>query len=106
MRAFIIISALAVAPSLASAQSVEGMRIADGLGTVIASEEFCGLSYDQEAIVSWIDSNAPANDLQFPSLLNMSVTGTGYMIQGMAASAKTAHCAAVAKTARSYGFIK
>lgn len=105
MRAFIIL-ALVAAPAAASAQNLEGMRIADSLGTVIASEEICGLTYDQAAIAGWIEANAPADDLQFPSFLNTSVQGKGFMLKSMSGSAKTAHCAAVSKTAKSYGFLK
>jgi hypothetical protein len=40
------------------------------LGTVLGSEEFCGLEYDQDAIQSFIEKHVSANDVDFASDLS------------------------------------
>ena len=90
----------------AGAQSLDMLSKAESLGTILASEEFCGLSYDQAAIRSWIEKNIPAGEMAFPSYLQSGVASASFQLQGMTASAKTAHCSAVAQTARFYGFTK
>jgi hypothetical protein len=44
-------------PGSASAASLESLTLATALGDVLASEAFCGLSYDQDAIKKFIDEN-------------------------------------------------
>ncbi|QEE22649.1 signal recognition particle [Youhaiella tibetensis] len=82
------------------------MKIATALGTVLASEKLCGLSYDQAAISAFIESNVPADDMDFPATLQMMIQGQGYNLKGMSESAKTAHCTQIARTAKSYKFIQ
>lgn len=105
--------ALFLGASALSAQSFDGlmddmqrMELAQNLGTVIASEEFCDLAYDQAAISEWIDTNVDASDVSFASTLDMMVQGTRYGLPDMSGSAKTAHCRSVENTARHYGFVK
>jgi hypothetical protein len=62
------------------------------LGSVIGSEEFCGLSYDQAAIQSFIEKNVSADDMEFAASLNMMIGGTKVENDQMSPSAKTAHC--------------
>lgn len=90
----------------AGAQSLDMLTKAESLGTIIASEEFCGLSYDQAAIRAWIEKNIPAGEMSFPSYLQSAVTSAAFQLQEMTESAKTAHCSAVAQTARFYAFTK
>lgn len=80
--------------------------IAMNLGNVIASEEYCGLSYDQEAIQSYIQKNVRADDMGFPGSLNLMISGSSYTIKQLSKSAKTAHCAQISRIAKSYQFIK
>lgn len=90
----------------ASAQSMESMQLAESLGDVLASEEFCGLSYNQDAIRAFIDKHVRADDMQFTSTLQMMVSGNKVQNKEMSPSAKTAHCAQITRVARSYNFIK
>lgn len=102
---------LGTAPALA--QSLDGMmgdlrrmELAQNLGTVIASEEFCALAYDQTAIANWIDANVDASDMSFAGTLDTMVQGTRFGLSDMSASAKTAHCRSIENTARHYGFVQ
>jgi len=106
-------AALLFSASALSAQSLGGMmedmqrmELAQNLGTVIASEDFCGLTFDQAAIADWIDTNVDASDMSFASTLDMMVQATGFGLPDMSASAKTAHCRSVENTARHYGFVQ
>lgn len=82
------------------------MTLATDLGNVIASEAACGLSYDQAAISAFIESKVPADDMNFPSLLQTMIMGQEYTLQEMSTSGKTAHCTQIARVAKSYGFIQ
>ncbi|UWU80723.1 signal recognition particle [Bradyrhizobium huanghuaihaiense] len=82
------------------------MNLANELGSILASEKVCGLTYDQAAIAAFVEQRVPANDMSFPSTLNMMVTGNAVQIEGLSPSAKTAHCTQVRRVAKSYGFAK
>jgi len=94
---------LAVHPAAAQ---MESMELAVELGTVLGSERICDLKYDQGAIQTWIEANAPADDMGFASTLSMMSQGIEMQNANLSPSRKTAHCAAVTKTARHFGFIK
>lgn len=98
---------VALAPILATsalAQSSDTFMLSSELGSVIAAEEFCGLTYDQNAIAAFIENKVPADDMGFAGMLNMQVIGHGAMQEDMTPSLKTAHCAQMGRVARSYGF--
>jgi hypothetical protein len=88
------------------AQTLDSFAIATNLGSVIASEEVCGLTYNQDAIARYIEDNVPADDMGFASTLNLMTDGAGYQISSMSESAKTAHCAQTRRVAKSYGFVE
>ncbi len=107
MRDVVFLGMLAVGTaSSASATDLEMMEVINDLSTVIASEDFCGLTYDQAAIAAFVEAKVPADDMGFASSLNIQVTGSRYMNDKMTASAKTAHCTQITRVAKSYGFTK
>lgn len=100
----LLAAALCVAaPSLASADSIE---FATHLGNMLASESLCGLSYKPEAIEALIAKKVKADDIEFPTTLNLMTSGSEYRIRDLTASAKVAHCAQVRRAAKAYGFIE
>lgn len=92
--------------SVAVAQDLQSMQRAQALGTVLAAEEKCGLSYDQDAIKAWIDGNVPADDMDFASTLSLMTMGMQSQLDEMSKSSLTAHCRSVERTARKYHFVK
>ncbi len=102
----LFILAMAAAPALASAQSMDSMQKAQELGTLLAAEKFCGLSYNQAAISKWIDENTDPSDMSFSGTLTMMIEGSSVMQGDMSESSKTAHCRSVERTAHHYGFIE
>ena len=94
------------AVGLAGAQNFDSMRLATDLGDVLASEEFCGLTYDQDAISTFIESKVKADDMSFTSTLRMMTDGVRYGLADMTDSQKTAHCRQTERVAKAYGFIK
>lgn len=106
MVRFFAIGIFAVAATSAGAQSMKSMQMAGDLGSVLASEEPCGFTYDQEAISAWIDKNIDPSDMGFVSTLSTMTTGVSYQMRDMSKSALTAHCRATEKTAKHYGFMK
>lgn len=105
MRPAYIAAALVIVTGAAQAQNLEVMQKAMALGTLIGSEDYCGLVYDQAAIEGWIEGNIPADAMDFPQTLEMGVTSETYTQNDRSPSAKTAHCAAVSRTAKHYGFV-
>jgi DhnA family fructose-bisphosphate aldolase class Ia len=95
---------LAVALTGSSAMA-DSMNIAVHLGSVIGSEEFCELSYNHEAIEAYIEKHVDADDMGFPSMLNMMTDGQQYQHKDMSKSQAAAHCAQIRRVARSYEFI-
>lgn len=98
------IVALMMLASPAAAQ-MESIKLATDLGTVIGSEKLCGLTLKQDAIATYINENAPKDDMGFAQTLTMMVQGTEFNNTNLSASGKTAHCAAVTASARHFGFI-
>jgi hypothetical protein len=88
----------------ASAYAEDSSDLALALGTVLGSEEFCGLHYDQAAIQSFITKRVSPDDMDFPPLLESMTNGTEVGNRSKSNSAKTAHCAQIARIAKSYGF--
>lgn len=105
MRGFFFFAALgASTPAFAQDPLVTMVRASE-LGSVLASEGICDLSYKQEAIEAWISAKVPANDISFASTLDTAVMGGKFGYKDQTPSERTAHCAAIRKTAKHYGFI-
>jgi hypothetical protein len=104
LRVLLVIhGTLAAIPSIA--QNFDSMQLATQLGGLLASEGFCGLSYNQTAIEKFIDERVAADDLSFPSTLSLMTEGASYQLEDMSESSRTAHCRQVERLARNFGFI-
>lgn len=106
MYRILFAAVLAAASSPALAQGLESKKLASDLGAVLASEEACGLSFDQSAIAAFIEAKVPADDMSFASTLSLMTKGQEVQIEEMSASSKTAHCTQIKRVAASYGFIE
>ena len=100
-----LIYALALVASPAAAQNLGQMQIAAGLGSLLASEEPCGLTFDQEAIGAYVAENVDPAAMGFAGDLALQTQYSGLQISDMNESGLTAHCAVIARTAEHYGFI-
>lgn len=106
MKNLLIATALLL-PSTALAQSqFQSMQLAQELGTLLGSEQHCGLAYNQNAIEKWIDQKTDPSDMGFASTLNLMVEGTQLQLQSQNQSSRTAHCRSIRRTAKHYGFIE
>jgi hypothetical protein len=90
---------------VAGASGMESLQLAMHLGDVLASEQPCGLSYDQAAISAFIANKVKADDMGFTSNLNIYTFGATSQIRDMSTSQKTAHCAQIKRVAKQYKFI-
>ena len=106
MYKILFAAALAATPTSVFAQGLESMTMASELGSVLASEEACGLTFDQDAIAAFIENKVAADDMGFVSTLNMMTEGQKYRLEDMSASSKTAHCTQIKRVAISFGFIR
>lgn len=92
--------------TMSHAQSLDSKQKAQELGSILASEEMCGLEYDQDAISRWIDENTDPADIAFASTLSMMIEGSKFYFEEMSTSSKTAHCRSIERTTRHFGFIQ
>lgn len=97
---------LMISTASATAQDLDSMMRASELGTVIGSEELCGLTLDAAGIEAWIATNVAKDDLSFASTLQTMTMGQEFQQRDMTVSAKVAHCAAVKQSAGAMGLIK
>jgi len=74
------------------------------LGNVLAAETACGLSYDQAGIAAVIEQNVKADDMGFPSALQLMTAGAEADPGDMSQSEVTAHCTQIRRLAKAYGF--
>ncbi|MBP7003320.1 hypothetical protein [Amaricoccus sp.] len=84
---------------------MESMSFANDLGMILASEEACGMTYDQAAIQALIERTVPADDMSFASTLSVMTQGQAFSLQEMSRSSLTAHCASISRTARHFGLV-
>lgn len=91
-------------PALSQAGELQSYSLANDLGTVLASEQFCELTFKQDAISAFIEQRVEANDISFPSTLRTMIMGAQFSMPEMSASARTAHCTQIRRIAISYGF--
>lgn len=82
------------------------MVVANELADVIGSEKWCGLTYDQAAIESFISANVPEDAMGFTSMLQLMIDGGTSEREGMSPSQKTAHCTQIKRVAKHYNFTK
>lgn len=100
IRAAAVLAAT-LAPTIAGAA---GSDVVQGLADVIAAEEFCGLSYDQSAIETFIGTHVAADDLDFTGMLTAMIYLAEENQKAMSPSAATAHCAQIRRLAGTYRF--
>lgn len=89
---------------LAPATAYDRLEIATSIGNVLASEERCGLAYEQ-AIAGFIETSVAYDDLTFPALLSSWTQTAGRQLERMSPSAVTAHCTQIRRIAHGYGFL-
>lgn len=108
MKNLLIYATTAIAtfgPLSAQDENFKPLLLSSDLGSLLASEEYCGLNYNQDAIDDFIQENVDPNDLSFPTHLNTAIIGHKYTIEQQTASMKTAHCSAISSSANHYGFL-
>lgn len=106
MKGYLLAAAAVLAAGPAISQDLTSMIKAQELGSILGSEEACGFSFDQAAIRAWIDANTDPADMGFASSLTMMTDGAALNLSGQSQSTLTAHCRAVERTARHFGFLK
>lgn len=101
-----ILAALLMSASPAFAWSdLDRMQMATQLGSVLAAERFCDMSYNQDSIGAYIEANIPADDMGFAPMLDTMIGGATFEQKSMEQSQKTAHCTQMRRVAKSFGFI-
>lgn len=106
MRAWMVAAMIGGAPMVAQAQDLGSMQVASMLGTMLAAEEMCGLTYDLDAIDRFIDDKVAADDMDFAGTLRLMTAGAGHQHSGMSEAEARAHCRQIARSARANGFIE
>jgi hypothetical protein len=76
------------------------------LGSVLASEELCGLTYDQKEIENFIVDHIDENDMGFSSTLETMTMGSKFQFENLSTSQRTARCVQIRRVAKKFGFTK
>jgi hypothetical protein len=98
-----IACAIAGTPAFAW-DDLQRMTAAQAVGSILASEEYCGLKYDQDAVSAYVEKTVPADDMEFASMLHVMTEGAKFNLQDMSESQKAAHCTQTRRVAANYGF--
>ncbi|WP_100965552.1 signal recognition particle [Bosea sp. FBZP-16] len=101
-----VLVAAALAASVAAAQDMKAIALANELGSLLASEALCELSYDQAAIAAFVEKRVKPDDMSFTNNLRMMTGGQEIQLKSLTASGKTAHCTQIKRVAKSYGFTR
>ncbi|HEV2556853.1 MAG TPA: signal recognition particle [Bosea sp. (in: a-proteobacteria)] len=102
----LVFLSLSLAAPVVQAQDLKSIALANELGSVLASEELCGLAFEQSAIAAFVEKRIRPDDLSFASNLKTMTAGNEFQLRGMSASSKTAHCTQIRRVAKSYGFTR
>lgn len=107
--ACLLFLAAAVAPLSASPAFAWGttdrMHVAMSLGDLLASGKACGFEYDREAIFRFIDSKVPADDMKFPSTLDMYTDLAAHNLEKMSQAQLATHCYQIMRSAKANGIL-
>ncbi|MFN3575516.1 MAG: hypothetical protein ACK4TJ_00805 [Tabrizicola sp.] len=106
MRPFMLLLALAAGESRAEPDSLESMRRAQELGTILGSETLCDLAIDTTAVQAWISDKVSPDDMTFAGNLQMMIAGAQLRQQEMSEAARVAYCTAITQSARTAGLIR
>lgn len=106
IRAATVTACLWASAATAQMDDMQAMSAAMALGSVLAAEQFCDLTYDQDAIAAHIAKTVPPERMDFANTLQTMTMGAEFNQQSMSASSKTAHCAAIRQSATHFGFIR
>ncbi|MBN9044651.1 MAG: signal recognition particle [Rhizobiales bacterium] len=104
MRRVLLAVAIGVTLSAAPARA-DSMVVANELGTILGSEEYCGLSLNQAGIEAYIEKRVRADDTQFAPMLNMMTEGTKVELRDQSPASKVAHCAQVRRSAKAHSLL-
>ncbi|WP_298981590.1 signal recognition particle [uncultured Roseibium sp.] len=102
-RLLISAAALAALTTTAVAWSDQDRsELAFALGSILAAEDFCGLTFNQAAIEAFIGENVPAGDMHFSAQLWLLTNGSKESLKVMSESQLTAHCSQTRRVAAEY----
>lgn len=104
LRIAAVLACLATAAT--AADDLETMELASSLGAVLAGGDKCGYSFDNGAVIAFVQERVPAEDLGFSAMLNTMTQGAGFQLDELSEAAFIAQCAVVEQTAKHYGFMK
>lgn len=102
----LVIAAYPVSAATAEDADQVALAIAIDLGSVIGSEAFCELAFDQEQIASFVSERIEASNMEFAGNLIRQTRYWERQVSQMSVSSKSAHCTQTERVARSYGFIE
>lgn len=92
---------MAASPAIA-----QDRELAMQVGSILGSEEPCGLSYSAEGITAYIDREVAADDMEFLGMMDLGASNAEYSVGEMGAGQRAAHCAQTERLAKSLGFIE
>jgi hypothetical protein len=81
-------------------------QLTEALAAILSSEQYCGLSYSQDAIQAFISKNIAPSDTRFLSDLEFDRRTEEIQHEKFGPSERTAYCTHVKQMAEYFGFLK
>ena len=89
-----------------AAMDLATQKLVVELGSVLGSEALCNLSFDLDAVDTFIDRNVSPEDMGFAASLHMMTEGSRLQYAAIEGAHLRAHCRAVEATARHHGLLE
>jgi hypothetical protein len=96
----------AAALLLATSPAVAEFALAEQLGDLMASEQICHLTFNQDAIRRFINENVKASDMDFTNQLALVVRVHTREHAKLSGISLVAQCEQVQRVAQAHGFIQ
>jgi hypothetical protein len=104
LRIAILAASLMVAATGAHAEDSTALQVQ--LSSLLAAEDACSMTYDQDAIQRFIEKHVAADDLDFAATLPVMTRGQQVQVEQMTDSGKHAFCIQQTRAAKALGFTK
>ena len=95
-----------VAAALSAMWTARASNLTNALAAILASDNYCQLTYSEDAIRDYIIKNVKPNDTEFLSDLHFSRQSEEYSHEKMSQSEKIVYCTHVRQMAEYLGFLK
>lgn len=96
--------AIAALVTLSSIACADSYTVAKQLGSVLAAEKFCEMTFNTDAISTFITNKVAADDMDFTSNIDLVIFGAKDDQEKMGTTQKIVHCTQMKRVAKHLNF--